>query len=139
MIENRYGVVRPVRFGYILNTVQLKRRFECVPFHRQKGRSHETIGVSRLRREPNQAHIEVPKTSRMPMSISVIEQAKIQAQVLVPLVKALQAELGEAPRERAGAQGAGRSLSRLRRSVLDSEERGQFGPGRGLRLQDLRA
>src|SRR5436305_2737916 len=33
---------------------------------------------------------------RPPMSISVIEQAKIQAQVLVPLVKALQAELGEA-------------------------------------------
>lgn len=30
------------------------------------------------------------------MSASVIEQAKIQAQVLVPLVKALQAELGEA-------------------------------------------
>ena len=30
------------------------------------------------------------------MSISVIEQAKIQAQVLVPLVKSLQAELGEA-------------------------------------------
>ena len=30
------------------------------------------------------------------MSISVIQQAKIQAQVLVPLVKALQAELGEA-------------------------------------------
>lgn len=30
------------------------------------------------------------------MSISVIEQAKIQAQVLLPLVKALQAELGEA-------------------------------------------
>jgi hypothetical protein len=29
------------------------------------------------------------------VSISVIEQAKIQAQVLVPLVKALQAELGE--------------------------------------------
>ena len=34
------------------------------------------------------------------MSIPVIEQAKIQAQVLVPLVKALQAELGE---ERANA------------------------------------
>ena len=34
------------------------------------------------------------------MSISVIQQAKIQAQVLVPLVKALQAELGE---ERANA------------------------------------
>jgi L-2-amino-thiazoline-4-carboxylic acid hydrolase-like protein len=30
------------------------------------------------------------------MSISVIEQARIQAQVLIPLVKALQAELGEA-------------------------------------------
>jgi hypothetical protein len=30
------------------------------------------------------------------VSASVIEQAKIQAQVLVPLVKALQAELGEA-------------------------------------------
>lgn len=30
------------------------------------------------------------------MSVSVLEQAKIQAQVLIPLVKALQAELGEA-------------------------------------------
>jgi hypothetical protein len=30
------------------------------------------------------------------MSVSVIEQAKIQAQVLLPLVKALQSELGEA-------------------------------------------
>ena len=30
------------------------------------------------------------------MSVSVIEQAKIQAQVLIPLVKALQVELGEA-------------------------------------------
>ena len=30
------------------------------------------------------------------MSVPVIQQAKIQAQVLVPLVKALQAELGEA-------------------------------------------
>ena len=29
------------------------------------------------------------------MAISVIQQAKIQAEVLVPLVKALQAELGE--------------------------------------------
>ena len=29
------------------------------------------------------------------MGIPVIERAKIQAQVLVPLVKALQAELGE--------------------------------------------
>jgi hypothetical protein len=30
------------------------------------------------------------------MDVSVLQQAKIQAQVLVPLVKALQAELGEA-------------------------------------------
>src|SRR5260370_2123903 len=35
------------------------------------------------------------KIERVPMSIPVIQQAKIQAQVLVPLVKALQAELGE--------------------------------------------
>src|SRR3984885_13300356 len=34
------------------------------------------------------------------MSVSVLQQAKIQAQVLVPLVKALQGELGE---ERANA------------------------------------
>ncbi len=34
------------------------------------------------------------------MSVSVLQQAKIQAQVLVPLVKAMQAELGE---ERANA------------------------------------
>jgi L-2-amino-thiazoline-4-carboxylic acid hydrolase len=34
--------------------------------------------------------------ARPRMSVSVIEQAKIQAQVLVPLVKAMQAELGEA-------------------------------------------
>src|SRR5262245_51515959 len=33
--------------------------------------------------------------ARSIMTVSVIEQAKIQAQVLVPLVKALQAELGE--------------------------------------------
>jgi hypothetical protein len=34
------------------------------------------------------------------MSVSVLQQAKIQAQVLVPLVKALRAELGK---ERANA------------------------------------
>jgi hypothetical protein len=45
------------------------------------------------------------------MSVSVIEQARIQAQILVPLVKALQAELGE---ERANAivRGALRELYR---------------------------
>jgi hypothetical protein len=40
------------------------------------------------------------KNGRRSVSATVIEQAKIQAQVLVPLVKALQAELGE---ERANA------------------------------------
>ena len=39
-------------------------------------------------------------SERLRVSVSVIQQAKIQAQVLVPLVKALQAELGE---ERANA------------------------------------
>lgn len=34
-------------------------------------------------------------SERSSVSVSVIQQAKIQAQVLVPLVKALQAELGE--------------------------------------------
>jgi hypothetical protein len=40
------------------------------------------------------------ENERLSVSVSVIQQAKIQAQVLVPLVKALQAELGE---ERANA------------------------------------
>lgn len=45
------------------------------------------------------------------MSVPVIEQARIQAQVLVPLVKALQAELGEA-RANAIVRGALRDLYR---------------------------
>lgn len=45
------------------------------------------------------------------MSVSVIEQARIQAQVLMPLVKALQAELGEA-RANAIVRGALRDLYR---------------------------
>jgi L-2-amino-thiazoline-4-carboxylic acid hydrolase len=45
------------------------------------------------------------------MSVSVIEQARIQAQVLVPLVKALQAELGET-RAHAIVRGALRDLYR---------------------------
>jgi hypothetical protein len=36
------------------------------------------------------------KNERSRVSVSVLEQAKIQAQVLIPLIKALQAELGEA-------------------------------------------
>jgi len=45
------------------------------------------------------------------VSVSVIEQARIQAQVLVPVVKALQAELGEA-RANAIVRGALRDLYR---------------------------
>jgi hypothetical protein len=45
------------------------------------------------------------------VSVSVIEQARIQAQILVPLVKALQAELGEA-RANAIVRGALRDLYR---------------------------
>jgi len=45
------------------------------------------------------------------LSVSVIERAKIQAQVLVPLVKAMQAELGEA-RANALVRGALRDLFR---------------------------
>jgi hypothetical protein len=45
------------------------------------------------------------------VSVSVIEQARIQAEVLVPLVKALQAELGEA-RANAIVRGALRDLFR---------------------------
>jgi hypothetical protein len=45
------------------------------------------------------------------VAVSVIEQARIQAQVLVPLVKALQAEFGEA-RANALVRGALRDLFR---------------------------
>jgi hypothetical protein len=50
------------------------------------------------------------------MDIPVIQQAKIQAQVLVPLVKALQAELGE---ERANAL--------VRKSLGDTYRAKNFG------------
>ena len=40
--------------------------------------------------------VHCSKNQRLSVGIPVIQQAKIQAQVLVPLVKALQAELGEA-------------------------------------------
>jgi hypothetical protein len=44
--------------------------------------------------------MDCTKNERLSVSIALIQQAKIQAQVLVPLVKALQAELGK---ERANA------------------------------------
>ena len=71
------------------------------------------------------------------MDIPLIEQAKIQAQVLVPLVKALQAELGE---ERANAlvRKALGDRSQVWRALV--EEAGRARPWRedGLGLRGLR-
>jgi hypothetical protein len=47
------------------------------------------------------------------MGIPVIEQAKIQAQVLIPLVKALQAELGEARANALARKALGDTYRRL--------------------------
>ena len=61
------------------------------------------------------------------MDIPVIEQAKIQAQVLVPLVKALQAELGE---ERANAvvrKALGDVYRRLGEKWWQAKESGHVG------------
>lgn len=70
-------VGRLAGFGYAGLSYNLKMVANVVQVTRPKSRSNE-------------------RRARLPMSVSVIEQAKIQAQVLVPLVKALQAELGEA-------------------------------------------
>jgi hypothetical protein len=49
-----------------------------------------------IRRQAGHKDVQVDtKHARSKVSVPVIEQARIQAQVLVPLVKALQAELGE--------------------------------------------
>ena len=70
------------------------------------------------------------------MSVSVIEQARIQAQVLVPLVKALQAELGEA-RANAILRGALRDLYRgygeaFWRARKEKEEKGAPDVGKAV-------
>ena len=72
------------------------------------------------------------------MSVSVLQQAKIQAQVLVPLVKAMQAELGE---EQANAivRKALRDLSSIRRRILAGEERGEHRKGDDIGVRDLRS
>ena len=73
------------------------------------------------------------------MSVSVIEQAKIQAQVLVPLVKALQAELGEA---RANASGSPHALGDLYRrygeEFWQSRKDKSLGKAVASRIQGLR-
>ena len=61
------------------------------------------------------------------MNIPVIEQAKIQARVLVPLVKALQAELGE---ERANAI-VRRALGDMYRRLSEKWWRAQGGSNLG--------
>ena len=70
------------------------------------------------------------------MSVSVIEQARIQAQVLVPLVKALQAELGEA-RANAILRGALRDLYRgygeaFWRAKMEKDEKGSPDVGKAV-------
>jgi hypothetical protein len=61
------------------------------------------------------------------MQVPLIEQAKIQAQVLVPLVKTLQAELGE---ERANAL-VRKALGEHYRKIGDKFWRAQKGTGVG--------
>ena len=71
----------------------------------------------------------------MSMGIPVIDQAKIQAQVLVPLIKAMQAELGEA---RANAL-VRKALGEIyRQRILARETRGEFGEQPGVSLRALR-
>jgi len=64
------------------------------------------------------------------MDIPLIEQVKIQAQVLVPLVRALQAELGE---EKANTI-VRRALAALYRSYGEKWWRAQAAPGLGDRM-----
>ncbi len=64
------------------------------------------------------------------MDIPLIEQVKIQAQVLVPLVKALQAELGE---ERANAI-VRKALGDLYRKYGEKWWRSQGGRNLGERI-----
>jgi hypothetical protein len=70
------------------------------------------------------------------VSVSVIEQAKIQAQVLVPLVKALQTEFGEA-RANAIVRDALRNLYRgygeaFWRARKEKEEKGEPDVGKAV-------
>jgi predicted ArsR family transcriptional regulator len=61
------------------------------------------------------------------MTTSVIEQAKIQAQVLVPLVKALQAELGEARANALVRKALGESYRRVAEQWAQSKEDKNLG------------
>jgi hypothetical protein len=61
------------------------------------------------------------------MTASVIEQAKIQARVLVPLVKALQAELGEARANALVRKALVESYSRVAEQWAQSKEDKNIG------------
>jgi hypothetical protein len=52
------------------------------------------------------------------VDIPLLEQVKIQAQVLVPLVKTLQVELGKERRQRHRPNGARRPVSHVWREVV---------------------
>jgi len=72
------------------------------------------------------------------MQVSVIEQARIQARVLVPLVKALQAELGE---ERANAI-VRQALGNMYRSLGEKwwkAQGGEFGREDGVSVRHVRS
>src|SRR3954447_11214947 len=78
------------------------------------------------------------KASEMSMSIPVIEQAKIQAQVLVPLIKAMQAELGEARANALVRKALGGDLSSPWGRILARETRGEFGEQPDVSLRAVR-
>ena len=72
------------------------------------------------------------------MTVSVIEQAKIQAQILVPLVKALQAELGEEKANRVVRKGLWAiSIAASARSFRQNKNEPDLGKVGGVCVQDL--
>ena len=71
------------------------------------------------------------------MTVSVIEQAKIQAQILVPLVKALQAELGEEKANRIVRKALGDLYRRFGEEFWRRQERAEPRQVGGVCVQDL--
>jgi L-2-amino-thiazoline-4-carboxylic acid hydrolase len=61
------------------------------------------------------------------MGVSVIQQAKIQAQVLIPLIKALQAELGEARANRLVRNALGDLYRRYGEEFRRAKSEGNLG------------
>jgi hypothetical protein len=70
------------------------------------------------------------------MDVPLIEQIKIQAQVLVPLVKALQTGLGEGAGKHDRPQGTRGPVSQARGQM--AAQTGRVGPAADCRLLHLR-